>query len=129
MRVRFPSPAPFNLMMPRAKGRAFCCAAMLTILATPNMIAKASGSRAKRDARRAPTSKFLSNQAAMSERSSSFDNLREYIRAAWDDLTRSVDVCKTLEDVKTKGEPILYLPVEFGEPSDVKELATRCHVR
>jgi len=116
--------------MPRAKGRAFCCAAMLTMLATPNMMAKAAGSRAKRDARRAPTSKFLSNQVPMSERSSSsFDNVREYIRAAWDHLTRSVDVCKTLEDVKTKGEPLLYLPARFAEPGDVKELAERCHIR
>ena len=65
----------------------------------------------------------------MSEKSSSFDNLREYIRAAWDDLTRSVDVCKTLEDVKTKSEPIIYLPAEFAEPPDVKGLAERCRVR
>jgi alpha,alpha-trehalase len=65
----------------------------------------------------------------MSENSSSFDNVREYIHAAWDDLTRSVDVCKTLEDVKTKGEPILYLPAEFAEPRDVQGLAERCHVR
>ncbi|HEV2315841.1 MAG TPA: trehalase family glycosidase [Candidatus Acidoferrales bacterium] len=102
---------------------------MLAILAKPNTPVVATGALAERDARRTPTSKFLSDRASMSEKSSSFDNVREYIHAAWDDLTRSVDVCKTLEDVKTKGEPILYLPAEFAEPTNVKGLAERCHVR
>lgn len=65
----------------------------------------------------------------MIEKPSSFDSVREYIHAAWDHLTRSVDVCKTLEDVKTQGEPLLYLPAEFAEPPDVRQLAERCHVR
>ena len=102
---------------------------MLAILAMPNTPVMAIGSRTERDAWRTPTSKFLSDHASMSEKSSSFDNVREYIHAAWDDLTRSVDVCKTLGDVKTKGEPILYLPAEFAEPTNVEGLAERCHVR
>lgn len=65
----------------------------------------------------------------MNAPSSSFDNVREYIRVGWDHLTRSLDTCTTFEDTKTKGEPILYLPAEFGEPSDVKGLAARCHIQ
>jgi len=102
---------------------------MLAILAAPNTPGMTVGLRTKRTFQGTPTSKFLSNQVSMSEKSSSFNNVRKYIHAAWDHLTRSVDVCKTLEDVKTKGEPILYLPAEFAEPPDVKALAERCHVR
>ncbi|MHB8527652.1 MAG: trehalase family glycosidase [Candidatus Acidiferrales bacterium] len=65
----------------------------------------------------------------MNRKPSSFNSVREYIQAGWDHLTRSVDVCKTLEDMKTKGEPILYLPAEFAEPPDVKGMAKRCRVR
>ena len=65
----------------------------------------------------------------MNEKLSSFNTVREYIDAGWDHLTRSIEVCKTLEDVKTKGEPILYLPAELAEPPNVKGLAERCHVR
>ena len=115
-------------MMLRAKNPAVCCATMLAILATPKTTGMTIGARTEGGGP-APTSKFLSKQVAMNEKSSSLDNVREYIHAAWDDLTRSVDVCKTLEDVKTKGEPILYLPAELVELPDVRELAARCHVR
>jgi alpha,alpha-trehalase len=115
-------------MMADAKHHAFCCATMLAILATLSMPVLTAGSRTERAARRTPASKSLSRQVSMTEKSSSFDNLREYIHAAWGHLTRSVDVCKTLEDVKTKGEPILYVPAEFAVPPDVKDLAERCHV-
>src|SRR5487761_932572 len=129
MRVRFPSPAPIHLMMPHAKFCVFCCATMLAILATPNTPGMAASSRAVRAAQRPPTSKSLVDQSSMNEKLSSFNTVREYIDAGWDHLTRSIEVCKTLEDVKTKGEPILYLPAELAEPPNVKGLAERCHVR
>jgi len=116
-------------MMLRVKSHAFCCATILAILTTPNPTGMTPGSRTEGAFQGTPTSKLLSKQVAMNEKTSSFDNVREYIHAAWEDLTRSVDVCKTLEDVKTKGEPILYLPAEFAEPQDVEGLAERCHVR
>jgi alpha,alpha-trehalase len=102
---------------------------MMAILAAPNLPGMTAGSRTERAFQGTPTSEFLSKQVAMNEQSTSLDNVREYIHAAWGHLTRSVDVCKTLEDMKTKGEPILYLPAEFGEPPDVEGLAERCHVR
>ncbi|HEV2615860.1 MAG TPA: trehalase family glycosidase [Candidatus Acidoferrales bacterium] len=113
--------------MSHAKASAFCCATMLAVLAAPNMPGMAR-LRTKRLAHYT-ASKSRSGQSPMTEKSSSFDNVRQYIHTAWDHLTRSVDVCKTLEDVKTKGEPFLYLPAEFAEPPDVKEMAARCHVR
>jgi hypothetical protein len=64
MRVRFPSPAPFNPMLLRAKSHGLCCATMLAILATPNTTGMTAASHAERAARRTPTSKFLSNQAS-----------------------------------------------------------------
>ncbi|HKV80451.1 MAG TPA: trehalase family glycosidase, partial [Candidatus Sulfotelmatobacter sp.] len=74
-------------------------------------------------------SESLSEQSRMAAKASPFSKVLEYIHAGWDELSRSVDVCKTLEDVKIKGEPILYLPAEFEEPPDIKGLAKRCRVR
>jgi alpha,alpha-trehalase len=46
----------------------------------------------------------------------SYKNIREYISSGWDWLTRSLDDCKTYQDVKTRGEPTLYLPASFPRP-------------
>jgi hypothetical protein len=46
----------------------------------------------------------------------SYKNIREYISSGWDSLTRSLDDCKTYQDVKTSGEPTLYLPASFPRP-------------
>ena len=42
--------------------------------------------------------------------SGSLSHLLRYISSGWDFLTRSMSSCKALEDVKTGGKPILYLP-------------------
>ena len=52
-----------------------------------------------------------------------------YIHASWDALTRSVSDCASLQDVKVKGEPVLYLPYAMSPPKDVLAAAAQCHVR
>ena len=57
------------------------------------------------------------------------DNILHYISSGWDSLTRSMDDCKTLEDVKVVGEPILYFPANLPIPPAIQELQSRCAVR
>ncbi len=52
-----------------------------------------------------------------------------YIRDAWNTLTRSMLNCSTLTDPKVTTQPILYLPQDFTEPSEVAALQTRCNIR
>jgi len=60
---------------------------------------------------------------------SSYDNIRVYISTGWDTLTRSLDTCKTFEDVKTQDEPTLYLPAELPRPAALSQLiSARCKV-
>ncbi len=46
----------------------------------------------------------------------SLDDILRYISDDWDNLKRSLTDCKTFEDVKTEGEPMLYLPANAGTP-------------
>jgi alpha,alpha-trehalase len=56
------------------------------------------------------------------------DDILRYISSSWDSLTRSLDDCKAFEDVKTDGEPILYLPADFPIPPVLRNLKGRCPV-
>ena len=58
----------------------------------------------------------------------SLDDLLGYISDDWDNLKRSLTDCKTFEDVKTEGEPILYLPADVATPSILSEMQKRCGV-
>jgi alpha,alpha-trehalase len=63
------------------------------------------------------------------EDSKPLENILQYISSAWKTLTRSMDDCNTFEDVKTGGEPALYLPADFLTPSATRELQGRCSIR
>jgi alpha,alpha-trehalase len=52
----------------------------------------------------------------------SYRNIRDYISSGWDSLTRSLDDCKTYQDLKTSGEPTLYLPASFPRPAALGRL-------
>jgi alpha,alpha-trehalase len=59
----------------------------------------------------------------------SYKNIREYISTGWDHLTRSLDDCKTYQDLKTSGEPTLYLPAGFPQPPAIGHLLQeKCQV-
>jgi len=61
--------------------------------------------------------------------SNSLADILQYISASWDTLTRTMNRCESLEDTKTGGEAVLYLPAEMGIPPAMAELQTRCRVR
>src|SRR5579864_5585869 len=70
--------------------------------------------------------------AAISGAASTPDSLGDilhYISGAWDTLTRTMNRCESLEDSKTDGEPLLYLPADMPIPSSITELQTHCRVR
>jgi alpha,alpha-trehalase len=59
----------------------------------------------------------------------SYEKIQAYISSGWDTLTRSLDQCKTFEDMKTDTEPTLYLPAEIPEPAALVQLVkARCRV-
>src|SRR5689334_10125376 len=68
----------------------------------------------------------ISNASA---ESNSVSDILQYISTAWDTLTRKMDRCESLEDSKTGGEAVLYLPAEEGVPPAIADLQNRCHVR
>jgi alpha,alpha-trehalase len=78
------------------------------------------------------TDKTSSNlQPGTSHKQKSFqslDDILQYISDDWHILERSLTDCKTFEDVKTEGEPILYLPADVGTPSGLSEMQERCRV-
>jgi alpha,alpha-trehalase len=62
-------------------------------------------------------------------KTNSLEAIHKYISAGWDHLTRSLATCKTFEDIKTEGEPVLYLPAELPEPPDIVELQKHCPIQ
>jgi alpha,alpha-trehalase len=58
----------------------------------------------------------------------SLSDILQYISDDWENLKRSLTDCKTFEDVKTEGEPMLYLPAEVGAPAGLSDMQQRCHV-
>jgi alpha,alpha-trehalase len=56
-------------------------------------------------------------------------DILHYISSGWDTLTRSMNRCESLEDTKTGGEAVLYLPAEVATPPAISELQNHCRVR
>ncbi|MBZ5641182.1 MAG: trehalase [Acidobacteriia bacterium] len=61
--------------------------------------------------------------------SESREDILRYISKGWDTLTRTMNRCDSLEDSKTDGEPVLYVPAELEIPPTLKTLQERCRVR
>ncbi len=59
----------------------------------------------------------------------SLADILQYISAGWDTLTRTMDRCASLEDTKTGGEAVLYLPAGMEVPRAIEELQKHCRVR
>src|ERR1051326_3210453 len=55
--------------------------------------------------------------------------IRSYIAAGWDTLTRSMTDCNTVVDPKLAASSVLYLPADFAVPSSVQEMQSRCKVQ
>jgi alpha,alpha-trehalase len=55
-------------------------------------------------------------------------DIQHFIAQAWDSLTRKMTNCATFQDVKTPGEPTLYLPADFPQPPAITDLSRRCPV-
>jgi alpha,alpha-trehalase len=55
--------------------------------------------------------------------------IRSYIAAAWDTLTRSLNDCKVVVDPKLAAASVLYLPADFDATADVEEMQRRCNVQ
>ena len=58
-----------------------------------------------------------------------FDDVQRYISVSWDHLTRSLDKCKTYEDLKIGDEQYLYFPADFQSLPAFQELVKDCRVR
>jgi alpha,alpha-trehalase len=55
--------------------------------------------------------------------------IRSYIAAAWDTLTRSQTDCKVIVDPKLAAASVLYLPADFDVPADVQQMQKQCNVQ
>lgn len=73
--------------------------------------------------------KYHDTEAQMTGKSNSLTNIQRYISEGWDHLTRSLTDCRTYTDVKTKDEPVLYLPAATSEPPVLAEMQKICKVR
>lgn len=56
-------------------------------------------------------------------------SIDEYIHAAWDTLSRSMDDCKSVADPKLNTVSILYLPKDVPEPPEIAALESTCKVK
>jgi alpha,alpha-trehalase len=54
--------------------------------------------------------------------------LAGYIDRAWDTLTRSMNDCETIVDKRVPEHSLMYLPVDFEETEQIRQLGERCHV-
>lgn len=52
--------------------------------------------------------------------------IRNYIGAGWDTLTRSLTDCKVIVDPKLAEASVLYVPADLAIPADVVEMQNRC---
>jgi alpha,alpha-trehalase len=55
--------------------------------------------------------------------------IRSYIAAGWDTLTRSLNDCRVIVDPKLAAASVLYVPADFDAPADVQEMQKRCNVQ
>ncbi len=65
----------------------------------------------------------------MNHNSQQLENVLQYISVSWDHLTRSLDKCKTYEDVKIGDSPILYFPADYRTLPSARDLGDNCRVR
>ena len=72
---------------------------------------------------------YMGQSSKEQSKESSYEKISSYISSGWDTLTRSLDKCKTFEDVKTDDEPTLYLPAELTRPPALTQLIqAQCRV-
>jgi alpha,alpha-trehalase len=71
----------------------------------------------------------MRRQTSTVTKANSLEDVQKYISTGWDYLTRSLATCKTFEDIKTEGEPVLYLPAELPQPADIIELQKHCPIQ
>jgi alpha,alpha-trehalase len=57
------------------------------------------------------------------------DQIRAYISAGWDSLTRSLTDCATVVDTKLSTASVLYFPADFRVPASVEQLQKQCKVQ
>jgi hypothetical protein len=57
------------------------------------------------------------------------DQIRAYISAGWDSLTRSLTDCATVVDTKLSTASVLYFPADFRLPASVEQLQKQCKVQ
>src|SRR5260221_11112049 len=55
--------------------------------------------------------------------------IRSYIAAGWDTLTRSLTDCKVIVDPKLAAASGLYLPADLDVSADVQQMQKRCNVQ
>jgi alpha,alpha-trehalase len=68
-------------------------------------------------------------ESADAEASNSFGDILQYISAGWDTLTRTMSRCESLEDTKTGGEAVMYIPAGMAVPPAIAELQNHCQVQ
>ena len=56
------------------------------------------------------------------------ERIGEYIDHGWDTLSRSMNECKSVVDLKVTTAPVLYLPAGFATPEAVTAMQQECHV-
>ena len=71
----------------------------------------------------APSSHQLSPKAEQGQ------PIDAYIKGAWDQLSRSMDECKSVVDPKLATASILYLPANVAEPPEVAAMEKSCNVK
>jgi alpha,alpha-trehalase len=59
----------------------------------------------------------------------SLDDILHYISDDWTGLKRSLTNCNTYQDVKTKGQPTLYLPADVSTSPALAQMQQRCRVQ
>lgn len=69
-----------------------------------------------------------STQPALAQNTSAAPPIAGYTHASWTQLQRSIAECASLVDSKTNTAPVLYLPQELPEPSEVHLLWSACGV-
>jgi alpha,alpha-trehalase len=68
------------------------------------------------------------DQAPASSADHGLDQIRSYIAAGWDTLTRSMTDCKTIVDTKLATASVVYIPADFEFPATVQQLQKQCNV-
>lgn len=71
---------------------------------------------------------FLTSAAAAQQQDTTGSSLAAYIDKSWDSLTRSMTSCETITDKRVPEHSLMYLPADFQETDQIRELGERCHV-